>query len=63
MPSQCPYLDYRDAAGEQSFEAARAYCTAAERFVQPMRADICNDRYDLDHAAHCEIFREHENID
>jgi hypothetical protein len=25
-----------------------------------MRADICNDRYDLDHAHDCEIFRDHE---
>jgi hypothetical protein len=26
-----------------------------------MRADICNDRYELHHAAHCEIYREHES--
>jgi hypothetical protein len=25
-----------------------------------MRADICNDRYDLSHATHCEFFREAE---
>jgi len=24
-----------------------------------MRADICNDRYDLDHASDCEIFLAH----
>ncbi|GCF14727.1 hypothetical protein Harman_26620 [Haloarcula mannanilytica] len=55
----CPYLEYRTAAGTQSFDHERAYCTAAETFVQPMRADICNDRYDLDHGQHCEIFRAH----
>ena len=55
----CPFLEYRRESGDLQFEGARAYCGAAERFVQPMRADICNDRYDLDHAAHCEIYHEH----
>jgi hypothetical protein len=55
----CPFLEYRDAAGEQSFDEPRAYCTAAGRFVQPMRADVCNDRYDLDHATDCEIYLAH----
>ncbi|WP_160134201.1 hypothetical protein [Halococcus salsus] len=55
----CPYLSYRAAAGDHEFDTERAYCTAAERFVEPMRADICNDRYDLDHERHCEIYREH----
>lgn len=52
----CPYLDYRSEDKGRSFETPRAYCTAAERFVQPMRADLCNDRYDLSHAEHCEIY-------
>lgn len=56
----CPYLEYRRRDGDRSFETARAYCTVADRFVQPMRADICNDRYDLDHRTHCEIYRGHE---
>lgn len=56
----CPYLDYRREAGERSFDEPRAYCTAATTFVQPMRADICNDRYDLDHEIDCEIYREAE---
>jgi hypothetical protein len=56
----CPYLDYRRESDGESFDTDRAYCTAADRFVQPMRADICNDRYDLDHAVHCEIYRAHE---
>ena len=55
----CPYLSYRRSAGEQSFDTERAYCEAVESFVQPMRADICNDRYGLDHRFHCEIYREH----
>jgi hypothetical protein len=44
----------------RSFDEARAYCGVADEFVQPMRADVCNDRYDLDHASHCEIYRAHE---
>ena len=60
MPDRCPYLAYRRATDEQEFEEPRAYCTAAERFVQPMRADICNGRYGLDHETDCEIYIEHE---
>lgn len=55
----CPFRSYRESADGKSFDEARAYCEAAERFVQPMRADICNDRFDLDHAEDCEIYREH----
>ena len=57
----CPYLEYRDASNGDAFDTARAYCTAAEEFVQPMRADICNDRYALEHARDCEIYRAHES--
>lgn len=56
----CPYLDYRRNAREQEFDHERPYCEAADQFVQPMRADICNNRYDLDHTTHCEIYREVE---
>ncbi|WP_232703130.1 hypothetical protein [Halobacterium wangiae] len=55
----CPYLAYRSEAGGESFDTERAYCTAADRFVQAMRADVCNDRYDLDHAEDCEIYLAH----
>ncbi|MBX0324698.1 hypothetical protein EGH21_16855 [Halomicroarcula sp. F13] len=55
----CPYLEYRDTSADQSFDEARAFCTVVEEFVQPMRADICNDRYALDHESHCEIYRAH----
>ncbi|MFC7232408.1 hypothetical protein ACFQMM_15300 [Saliphagus sp. GCM10025308] len=58
----CPYLEYHDEADGRRFDQPRAYCTAAERFVQPMRADICNDRYALEHEAHCEIYREHAKV-
>ena len=57
----CPFLDYRDSSADREFDEARAYCTAAEQFVQPMRADICNDRYDLFHAEDCEIYLAHED--
>ncbi|ELZ23153.1 hypothetical protein C475_15929 [Halosimplex carlsbadense 2-9-1] len=59
----CPFLSYRESADGKSFDEARAYCEGAERFVQPMRADICNDRFDLDHAEDCEIYREHADAD
>lgn len=52
----CPHLSYERRDGEQVFDTPRAYCTLADRFVQPMRADICNDRYDLVHDQDCEIF-------
>jgi len=54
----CPLLEYREDGDGRSFDAERAYCGAVGRFVQPMRADVCNDRYDLDHATDCGIFRE-----
>ncbi|MFB6168909.1 MAG: hypothetical protein ABEJ43_08700 [Haloferacaceae archaeon] len=54
--AECPHLDYRAAEGEQSFDVPRAYCTVAGEFVQPMRADICNCRHDLDPAEDCEIY-------
>lgn len=59
----CPYLEYHRSSDGQQFDEQRAYCTAAGRFVQPMRADICNDRYELNHAKDCEIYRKHEGDD
>ena len=56
----CPYLTYRESNDGVEFDHERAFCTVADAFVQPMRADICNDRYDLHHAEHCEIYLEHE---
>lgn len=58
----CPHLEYRRESDGQQFDQPRAYCTAAERFVQAMRADICNDRYDLDHED-CEIYRAHGEVE
>ena len=59
----CPYLDYRQSSGDLSFDERRPYCTAAGQFVEAMRADICNDRYELRHTEHCEIYLEHEKDD
>lgn len=56
MAKQCRYLEYRVEAGGKEFETARAFCTVDDRFVQPMRADICNRRYDLEPERDCEIF-------
>lgn len=56
----CPYLEYRTESADSTFETARAYCMISETFVQPMRADICNDRYDLGHSTDCEIYLSYE---
>jgi hypothetical protein len=56
----CPHLEYREGVG--GAEAERAYCTVVDGFVEPMRADICNDRFDLSHAEHCEFYRESEGL-
>lgn len=53
----CPYLEYRDDDGDLEFDHERPYCAVQGSFVSPMRADICNDRYDFDHRDHCEVFR------
>ncbi|WP_115863583.1 hypothetical protein [Halorussus litoreus] len=61
MADECPYLEYRPLADDGN-DAERAYCTASGEFVQAMRADICNDRYGLDHETDCEIYRDHEGL-
>ena len=64
MADQCPYLEYRQLSDTNDSEPdePRPFCTAAEEFVQPMRADICNRQYDLDPETDCEIFRDHEGL-
>lgn len=59
----CPYVEFRAAAGDRSFDHERPYCGAADRFVQAMRADVCGERYGLEPAVHCEIYREHEGLE
>ncbi|MFW6448602.1 MAG: hypothetical protein ACOC0X_03555 [Halobacteriota archaeon] len=54
----CPHLRYRDDDGR--FPTQRPYCVEAGRFVQPLRADICNGRHGLEHGTHCEIYRGEE---
>lgn len=61
--NRCPYLEYRRKSGDRKFETERAYCAVADRFVQPMRADICNCRYGLQPDEACEIYRRHEGLD
>ena len=51
----CPHLDYRSQADGRSFDRDRAFCEVAGAFVEPMRADVCNDRYALHHVGDCEI--------
>ena len=60
MAETCPHLAYREEGDGRSFETARAFCTVTESFVQPMRADVCNARYELDPAADCEFYAEPE---
>jgi len=59
----CPHLAYRGADDDHAFDGERAYCTVIDEFVQPMRADVCNARFDLDPEAHCEHYRDHEGLD
>ena len=54
----CPFLEYRCTSAEREFDEPRAYCSVVDRFVQPMRADVCTDRFDLAHDRHCEIYLE-----
>jgi hypothetical protein len=61
MANQCQYLEYRDQSDEQEYAEPRAYCTVVDRFVQPMRADICNCRYGLNPKIDCEFFLESED--
>ena len=57
----CPYVEYRSESNEATFDVERAYCSRMSAFVEPMRADICNDRYELTHTQHCEIYRSSES--
>lgn len=62
MGDRCPYFEYRQLEGTDT-ETPRGYCNAAEQFVQPMRADICNGRYGLFHETDCEIYQAHAGDD
>ena len=52
----CRHLEYRTEGDGHAFETPRAYCTVTDRFVQPMRADVCNARYDLEPERDCEWY-------
>ena len=53
----CPYLAYRRRNEEHEFDHERPYCELADEFQSPMKADVCNDRYDFSHESHCDLFR------
>jgi hypothetical protein len=55
----CPYLEYRRTDGNQVFDHERPHCGVTEAFVSPMKADICNDRFEFDHECDCELYKEH----
>lgn len=57
----CPYLEYRSEHEHHEFDHTRPFCRVQEEFVSPMKADICNDRFDFAHDRECEIYRESEN--
>ncbi|NHX35899.1 MULTISPECIES: hypothetical protein [Halolamina] len=58
MPDTCEFLERRRTGADgESFEHERPYCTAVDAFVQPMRADVCAKRYDLDPESDCEFYR------
>ena len=59
----CPHLSYRESGADREFDVERAYCTVVEEFVQPVRADICNERYGLSPEHDCEYFREAAGLD
>lgn len=60
----CPHLEYRKSGPDHTegpaFDHQRPYCRVQETFVSPMRADICNDRFDFHHGVDCEVFKTHE---
>ena len=58
----CEYLEFRASDGERSFAHERPYCAVVDDFVQPMRADVCAERYGLTPVEHCEIYRDEEEL-
>ena len=61
MAAPCEHLEYRDAADGQSFDHERPFCAVVGEFVQPMRADVCAARHNLDPETDCEFYRaEHD---
>lgn len=72
MSDVCEFLERRtgrDVDGDddenddgEEFDHERAYCTAVDAFVQPMRADVCAKRYGLDPETDCEFYREAKEL-
>lgn len=59
----CPYLEYRRADDDVEFDHERPYCAIQGSFVSPMRADICNDRFEFHHAEDCPVFQSHAEVE
>jgi hypothetical protein len=62
MADSCAHLAYRAAADGMEFDRERPFCTVVDEFVQPMRADICAARHELDPAADCEFYRQEHDL-
>ena len=62
MSDTCEFLERREADDGEEFDHPRPYCTAADAFVQPMRADVCAKRYGLDPETDCEFYREAKGL-
>lgn len=58
----CPHLEYRRDDGESEFDHERPYCAVQGAFVSPMRADICNDRFEFHHAEDCPVYVQHAAV-
>jgi hypothetical protein len=52
----CPYLEYLQRDEDHEFDHERPWCAAQSSFVSPMRADICNDRFEFDHECDCQVY-------
>lgn len=62
MADGCEHLAYRDAADGVEFDHERPFCEVLREFVQPMRADICARRHNLDPSTDCEYYREEHDL-
>ena len=56
----CPHLEYRRTDDELELDHERPTCAITDSFVSPVQADVCNDRFDFDHADMCDIYLEYQ---
>jgi len=62
MADSCEHLEYREAGDGTQFDHERPFCAVVGEFVQPMRADVCAMRYDLEPAEDCEYYRDGHDL-